>query len=96
VQLLQHAELIYESKHTLVTAYWSATQSGLAAIANGDYRQRIKDRTGAASRPPVSPAADPPPQTITERLQQLETLRATAVISHAEYMAKREQVINEI
>lgn len=98
VQVLQHAELIYESKHhSEVTAYWSATQSGLAALANGDYRQRIKDRTGAASRPPAAPAAvTPPQQTIAERLQQLETLRATGVIPDAEYTAKREQIINEI
>jgi hypothetical protein len=93
VQLLQHAELIYESKHTEVTAYWSATQSGLAALANGDYRQRIQDRTNAA---PASAGVAPPLQSTTERLQELEALRATGVISDAEYTAKREQIIGEI
>jgi hypothetical protein len=47
-QLLQHAELIYESQHTEVAAYWSATRLGLATLASGKdaVRQRIKDRTG--------------------------------------------------
>jgi hypothetical protein len=93
VQLLQHAELIYESKRTEVTAYWSATQSGLAALANGDYRQRIQDRTNAA---PASAGVAPPPQSTAQRLQELETLHATGVISDAEYTAKREQIIGEI
>jgi hypothetical protein len=48
VQLLQLAELIYESQHTEVAAYWSATQLGLATLGSGKdaVRQRIKDRTG--------------------------------------------------
>ena len=53
VQLLEHAELVYESH--LVTQmrqedlpYWKATRFGLATMASGKaaVRQRIKDRTG--------------------------------------------------
>jgi hypothetical protein len=48
VQLLEHAELVYESKRTEFAAYWSATRLGLATLAGGTamVRQRIKDRTG--------------------------------------------------
>jgi len=48
VQLLEHAELIYESKRTELNDCWSATQFGLATLAQGEAagRQRIKDRTG--------------------------------------------------
>jgi hypothetical protein len=44
----------------------------------------------------VSAAVIPPRRTIAERLQELETLRATGAISDAEYTAKREQIIAEI
>ena len=48
VQLLEHAELIYESKRTEQSDHWSATQFGLATLAKGKAAvvQRIKDRTG--------------------------------------------------
>jgi hypothetical protein len=66
---------------------------GLASLANGTYRQRISERTGAA--PAV--AADPPgPQSTAERLQELQTLRAANVISEGEYSAKRAQIINDL
>ncbi|ORW69069.1 hypothetical protein AWC23_20175 [Mycobacterium saskatchewanense] len=46
-------------------------------------------------------AADPsdvssPRPSTTERLQELETLRATGVVSEAEYARKREQIIDEL
>ena len=37
-----------------------------------------------------------PRQSIAQRLQELETLRATGTISDTEYTAKREQIINQI
>ncbi|MGO9152829.1 hypothetical protein [Mycobacterium sp.] len=48
MQLLEHAELIYESKRTQENDNFSATQFGLATLAKGRaaVRQRIKDRTG--------------------------------------------------
>ena len=44
----------------------------------------------------VAQAARPPERTVAERLQDLETLRATGVITEAEYARKREQIISEI
>lgn len=48
VQLLEHAELSYESKRTQENDYFSATQFGLATLAmrRTAVRQRIRDRTG--------------------------------------------------
>ena len=42
------------------------------------------------------PAATPPQPPTAQRLQELETLRATGAISDAEYTRKREQIISEI
>jgi hypothetical protein len=53
MQLLTHAELVYESRAVTWpriddVTYWRATRFGLATLANGKaaVRQRIKDRTG--------------------------------------------------
>jgi DivIVA domain-containing protein len=57
--------------------------------------QHIRSQQGAFPPPPQS--GPPPPQLSTEeRLQKLETLRGTGLISDAEYAAKREQIIGEI
>jgi hypothetical protein len=69
-------------------------------------------RRAAAQQAPAAPAAVPaaqpapnaaaaavvtPPQpSIAQRLQELETLRATCAVSDAEYTAKRQQIISEI
>jgi hypothetical protein len=47
-------------------------------------RQRIAQRNGAA------------PASTTQRLQELESLRASGVISEVEYTAKRAQIVSEI
>ncbi|MGB7509343.1 MAG: SHOCT domain-containing protein, partial [Mycobacterium sp.] len=52
-----------------------------------------------AAPPPVPAAASyvPPTEpTISERLQRLDTLRATGSISETEYTAKRQEIISEI
>ncbi|MGY4653570.1 SHOCT domain-containing protein [Mycobacterium sp. URHB0021] len=48
--------------------------------------------------PPPAPYAPPPlPEpSAAQRLQELETLRATGVISEAEYTAKRQQIIADL
>jgi hypothetical protein len=38
----------------------------------------------------------PPEPSTAQRLQELETLRATGAISEAEYTAKRQQIIAEL
>lgn len=74
--------------------------------SNPVVRQQIMDIVRrAASRPvaePIPPTAAvpsvlaPPPMTISERLQQLDTLRATGAITDAEYAAKRQEILADL
>lgn len=77
--------------------------------SNPVVRQQVMDivrRAGAAAQPaPATPATTapptymppPPPQMSTaQRLQELETLRATGSITEAEYTAKRQQILSEL
>jgi hypothetical protein len=53
----------------------------------------------AAAPAPVAapaPSITPPAPSISQRLQELETLRATGAVSEQEYTAKRAQIISEI
>jgi len=53
----------------------------------------------AAPAPTASPPPygfTPPAQSVAQRLQELETLRATGAVTEAEYKAKRSQLISEI
>ncbi len=60
--------------------------------------QRLQDviaaQAPASATPP--PQFTPPRPSTAQRLQELETLRATGAISDAEYSHKREQIISEI
>jgi hypothetical protein len=73
--------------------------------------QSIVRRSAQASQPAAAPASagvsptpamaqapglTPPAMSISQRLQELETLRATGAVSDAEYKAKRAQIISEI
>ena len=51
----------------------------------------LQDLVGQA---PPTPAPSPP--STAQRLQDLETLRATGVITADEYSRKREQILNEL
>ncbi len=46
--------------------------------------------------PAAQPLFTPPAPSSAQRLQELETLRATGAISDAEYTAKRQQIISQI
>jgi hypothetical protein len=48
--------------------------------------------------PPVapSPAVAPSPPAVSQRLQELEGMRASGAISDAEYTAKRQQIISAL
>ena len=46
--------------------------------------------------PSPSPSFTPPEPSISQRLQELETLRATGAVTEEEYKAKRSQIISEI
>ncbi|BBX48306.1 hypothetical protein GCM10009641_06490 [Mycobacterium cookii] len=70
--------------------HWNATQAGLEVLANGEVTQRIHDQTTASA-----PHAPRPQASAGERLQELETLRASGVITDAEYTAKRQRIIEE-
>jgi len=48
----------------------------------------------AAYQPP--PTYQPLPTSVTQRLQELETLRASGAVSETEYTAKREQIISNL
>ena len=51
----------------------------------------------ASATAPASPYAAPPPEpTTAQRLQQLETLRASGAISDDEYAAKRQQILADL
>jgi hypothetical protein len=54
-------------------------------LSERELRMNQQTAMAAAPRPPV-----------TQRLQELETLRATGVITDAEYSHKREQIISEL
>lgn len=80
--------------------------------ANPAARQQVQAiirHAAAAQSPPApvataAPAAPPPPPsflappepTTSQRLQELETLRATGAISEQEYTAKRQQIIADL
>ena len=48
----------------------------------------------AGYAPPTMPA--PPEPSTSQRLQELETLRATGAISDAEYTSKRQQILADL
>jgi hypothetical protein len=59
----------------------AATQQAPAPTASGD---------------PPPPVATPPQQSIAQRLQELENLRASGALTDAEYNSRRAQIISEI
>jgi len=46
MQVLEHAELVQGRQSGDRSVHWNATRLGATALANGDVRQRINDRTG--------------------------------------------------
>ena len=50
----------------------------------------------APAAPSPAPSFTPPEPSISQRLQELETLRATGAVTDDEYKAKRSQIISEI
>jgi hypothetical protein len=70
--------------------------------SNPAVRQQVMEVVRRAAGPPSAPASapeavaavlTPPAPSTAQRLQELETLRATGSISEAEYTAKRQQII---
>ncbi|MCG7595078.1 SHOCT domain-containing protein [Mycobacterium sp. PSTR-4-N] len=89
----------------VLKAYGIGIDSMVDLRSNPAARQQVQAivRRAAAQQvpPPVpaTPSAPPmaaPAPTVAQRLQELETLRATGTISEAEYTAKRQQIIAEL
>ena len=66
-------------------------------------RRAAAQQAPAGSAPAPSPGAPPPPQYVapqepstSQRLQELETLRATGAVSEEEYTAKRAQILSDL
>jgi hypothetical protein len=75
------------AEHAFVVARDAPTQGVIDALT----------KSSPGARPMVAAGAGAPPQSsVAQRLQELESLRGTGVISDAEYTAKREQIISEI
>lgn len=51
---------------------------------------------GAPPPPPLAPAVATQPPTVSQRLQELETLRATGAVTDAEYAAKRREILADL
>ena len=78
--------------------------------SNPVVRQQVMDIVRRAGQPApavaVAPVPGPvvtatafpeqPPKTVSQRLQELETLRATGAVNDAEYNAKREQILADL
>jgi len=74
--------------------------------SNPVVRQQVMDivRSAAAASSTPEVAAEPvpatvvapPPMTVSQRLQELETLRATGMITDDEYSAKREEILADL
>jgi Short C-terminal domain len=67
-------------------------------------RRAAAQQAPAGPGPPPGPGAPPPPQypamapepSTSQRLQELETLRATGAVSQEEYNAKRAQILSDL
>jgi hypothetical protein len=80
-----------------VRNYPGVRQQVLAVVRRAAAQQA---QSAAQPSPAVAPVADPPafmpPQpSVAQRLQELETLRASGLISDAEYYTKRQKLLSE-
>ncbi|MGI9124993.1 MAG: SHOCT domain-containing protein [Mycobacterium sp.] len=62
--------------------------------SNPGVRAQVMDIVRRAGSAPAVPA--PPPTTVSQRLQELDTLRATGAITEAEYAVKRREILAEL
>jgi hypothetical protein len=75
----------------------AARQQVQAVVRRAAAQQAPAAPAPAASAPAAAPSYMAPPEPSTaQRLQELETLRATGTISDAEYNAKRQQILSDL
>ena len=85
------------TEHEFVVARDAPTQGVIEALTQNNTGARPAVIIGGQVVGQVAAGVGAPPQlSVAERLAQLESLRATGVISDGEYAAKREQIIAEI
>ena len=78
-------------------AYPGVREQVMAVVRRAAAQQAPAAAPAAPAAPvPAAPAGMPPQASASQRLQELETLRATGSISEAEYSAKRERIISEL
>ena len=78
--------------------YPAVRQQVMAVVHRAAAQQVHPASAAAAAAQPAAagPAWTPPRPSASQRLQELETLRASGAISEAEYSAKREKIISEL
>ena len=74
----------------------AARQQVQAVVRRAAAAQRVPAAPAAATAAPAAPYVAPPAPTTAQRLQQLETLRATGAISDDEYNTKRQQILSDL
>ena len=76
----------------------AARQQVQAVVRRAAAAQPAPAAPAPAAAPPTAPPAfmAPPEPSTAQRLQELETLRATGVISEDEYNAKRQQILSDL
>jgi hypothetical protein len=75
-------------------SYPAVRQQVMAVVRRAAAQQQPAPAAAAATVAP--PMVAPPRPSVAQRLQELETLRASGVISDGEYTAKREKLISEL
>jgi len=73
---------------------YPAVRQQIMAVVRRAAEQQAPAAAPAAAGPP--PVVTPPQPSIAQRLQELETLRATGAVTDQEYNARRAQIISEI
>ncbi|HUO38561.1 MAG TPA: SHOCT domain-containing protein [Mycobacterium sp.] len=73
-----------------------AVRQQVLSVIRRSATQPAQTAQSSAPAAEAAPVLTPPGPSIAQRLQELETLRATGAISDAEYNAKRQQIISQI
>jgi Short C-terminal domain len=83
---------------TDLRAYPAVRQQVMAVVRRAAAQQAQPPAQPSSAAAPVgaSPVVTPPQASIAQRLQELETLRASGAITDTEYNTKREKIISEI
>lgn len=73
-----------------------AAREQVQAVVRRAAAQKTAGQPAPQAAPAAAPFMAPPEPSTAQRLQELETLRATGAITEAEYTAKRQQIIADL